>query len=84
MLEVARFRPEKRRRLKLLVDHRPELLREVLRLFDVPDYYYELDEILENLFEEEETDTIDCDSVTGTAQPLHACKTDDTDDEIPF
>src|SRR5207248_11594606 len=55
MLEVARFRPEKRRRLKLLIDHRPELLREVLRLFDVPDYYYELDEILENLFEEEET-----------------------------
>jgi len=41
MLEVARLRPGKRRRLKYLAQNHPQLLDEVIRLFDVPDYYFE-------------------------------------------
>ena len=75
MLEVARLRPGRRRRVKFLATQRPELLQEVLRLFDVPDYYYEPGGIPDDFFEDiEDTDPY-------VMQGDDLC---DMDDEIPF
>lgn len=82
MLEVARFRPGKRRRLRLLALQRPELLQEVLRLFDVPDYYYDPEGMPDNFLEEDERDLMmDGESATDTEMQLCSCE---TDGEIPF
>src|SRR5438128_1683761 len=45
MLEVARLRPGKRRRMKFLARNHPQLLRHLVRLFDVPDYYFDAENI---------------------------------------
>ena len=81
MLEVARFRPGKRRRLRLLALQRPELLREVLRLFEVPDYYYDPDGIPDLLKEDEPDAMLDGESAIDAEVHLCTCE---TDSEIPF
>lgn len=81
MLEVARFTPGKRRRLKFLTRQRPELLHEVLRLFDVPDYYFDPEGIPGSFFEVDAPDAMNSDSAIDFGKQIGACI---TDDEIPF
>ncbi len=81
MLEVARFRAGKRRRLRLLALQRPELLQEVLRLFEVPDYYYDPGGMPDGFLEEVEPEVMETESAVESEMQLCLCE---TDGEIPF
>jgi hypothetical protein len=80
MLEVARLRPGKRRRVKFLARHRPDLLREVVRLFDVPDYYFEPEPIPDYFSEDDAADAAWNDSAVENELAVVF----DMDDELPF
>ena len=58
MLQVARVKPGKRRRVKFLAHHHPELLQQIFRLFDVPDYYCDTENDLEAFPESDDEDAI--------------------------
>ena len=78
MLEVARFRPGKRRRLKFLASQRPDLLRELMRLFDLPDYYYDEGGIPDSFLEEDVLGTMDCDSALHSEKQFGDCGAKET------